>query len=287
MPGSKTFTSTKNLEFLESSLMEEYQKLQHQPRLKRAFSGVVEVIKIVASAILSAFFALKTDLSKLFSQTNLEYLIEDIVILGIKICCVFFLGYILVSFVLYLLSFLLDAILNSRRWKSRRENAKQIFYKITVNLIMLAVSFEHKCYAYHEQEKKFPCGPAKNAWLDLEIEYFLQAITYFQFAEQRLIDLIPEKMHLKCKERVNRQYIDYIGFGNIIAHIEIALQSMKRLREFFSNIVTGEEDFKTLRERINECEYTYPINKQGEFLDELITEYEKHLKLVNERKEEN
>lgn len=286
MPGSKTFTSTKNLEFLESTLMEEYQDLQKGSRVKSAFHGVVEVAKILASTIFSVVCTKNANLKQIFSQKEPELLVKDILALGVYICVIFFVGYLFFSLIAFVLSFLFDALFNSSRWKWNRKKAKNSFYSVTVNLIMLAISFEQKSYSYHIREKAISDKTEKEGWIDLEIEYFLQAITYFQFAADRLRDTIPEKMNLRCKEKINTEYLNYIGCDNIMSHIRIALKAMNRLQKFYLAIKESDKDYIDVRQRIDEyiCKDYNPILNQGDKIFELIADYENQLNLVICRK---
>jgi hypothetical protein len=285
MPGSKTFTSSKMLELLEYSLIEEYQKMQKRTSGSKTFSCFIEVAKVCFSTMLSSVFVLNANLSKIFSLEEPEGLIKAAAVLGIKICVVFLLGYILASLLLSKIIFLVNSIFNSRLTKKTKERSKQTFCHITANLIMLAVSFERKCYAYHKEEGSITNELERNAWMDLEIKYFIQAISYFELAGKRLQDAIPDQMKFCLKEKVNQKFEDYIGFDNLIIHITIALQSMDRLKNFYSNVEGPAVGLEKLYQRINKFEYEQPIKNQGQFLDELIDEYKYRLDLVISRKE--
>lgn len=286
MPGSKTFTSSTNLEFLEASLIERYKKLKKTSSIDHAVNGVIEVAKICLSAIICALYSLQKDIAGQFAILSSGELYKWLVSWAIIACGLFFFGYLLFSVIAYIISFFLDAVFNSRRRKCVQERAKSSFREITVNLMMLAVSFEHKCYAYHKQEARQEDIEEKNAWLDLEIQYFLKAISYFDCAAERLEDAVPPQMKSFSKERVNIAYMDAIGFDSILANISIAIQSMKRLQKISNGITGKNEEYSNLSNRISAASYTLFLDDQGSYLDEIIDIYEKKLNLTANRKKQ-
>ena len=276
MPGSKTFTSSTNLEFLEYSLLEEYQKQQKVSSMSRALNGVVEVAKICVSAIFSAFYSLREDFVKQIQCTKPDELWGLLASKVIVVCVLFFLCYLVASLLYSTAVFLLDALSNSRRSKRAQNRGKNTFRAITANLIMLAVSFEHKCYAYHKNEINITANSDEaDAWMDLEIQYFLKSIIYFKCASERLNDAVPPKMNILDKEKVNIRYMESIGLDLILANIAISLGSLNRLQHFANSlhIDNAQEDFARLAQHISTTFYPSFAKDQQDQITELISDY--------------
>ena len=285
MPGSKTFTSSTNLEFLEYSLLEDYQRQQKISSMNRALNGVVEVAKICVSAMFSAFYSLRKDFVEQIKCAKPDERLGLLASKVIVVCALFFLGYLAVSLLYSAAVFLFDALSNSRRSKRAQNRGKNTFRAITANLIMLAVSFEHKCYAYHKNEINLTANSDEaDAWMDLEIQYFLKSIIYFKCASERLNDAVPPKMNILDKEKVNIRYMESIGLDLILANIAISLGSLNRLQHFADSLHIGnaQEDFARLAEHISATFYPSFAEDQCNQIIELISNYtDKYNRVLN------
>ncbi len=203
MPGSKTFTSTTNLELLEASIADEIKEMNKTSVISAAKRGVVEVAKICSSVALSAYYTLNDGMLTRIKELSITGLTEELTKLIFTACAVFFVGYSIISFILLCIRFFLNALFNSRMLKQRKIRAKHTFYHISVNTIMLAISFENKSSAYHNR-KMLKTSPEFAVTTDLEIQYFLKSIYYFDNALEYLNDAIPIKMHWGHKECVRQ-----------------------------------------------------------------------------------
>lgn len=302
MPGSKTFTSTKNYELLEGELIEEVRALNTHSYSKRVWGSIIEVAKICFSSAMCAVFTINSKYISLLSEASPSETITIICDLVIRLCGIFLSVFFLASVIIKFFSFMFDTLFNSRIFLHRQIRAKQTFQRITVNLLMLAVSFENKCLFYHQKasnnvnDDSSKSGEAKGnppeeqndehkkAIMDLEIEYFFQSVFYYERAKEKLNEAIPPQMRHKFKERVNTRFMDYIGFDNIEVNLAIGVASLTRLKNYYDSL-RKDTSANGIYKRSEEYGYSESIQNCEILIKSLIRQYQNLLNLTKQRRQ--
>lgn len=284
MPGSKTYTSNKINELLESEFLGDFLELEkHNAKtVSNAFFG--EVLKISLSLLIAAvvkLFDAKAALSSapVTAATSLSAAPTDEVYTIIYLCAVFMLSYFLIHCIIIGGKWLFDSVFNKRILASQKAKAYITFHKKVENYIYLGISFENKYNSYISRRNFLK----KEIFCDLAANYLSQSAHYFELAKDELYKLIPEKVEKRNKsfDQKNAQYLYFIGFPSIIIALVSAQRSLNRLLNTEDAIIAAANGIKVLAKQSHiQCSYVASLHSMLSDIRSYVSFYQNLLERV-------
>lgn len=222
MPGSKTYTSNKVNELLEHDFLAGINDMEKHRLKGVSFSIFKEVLKLCLSLFFTTLMSMLTLSTKEENQSDLIFSLEVI-----SIFTAVFIGfYILTHIIFFIGKWVFAALFNKRIFPAEKKKAYLIFHKKIVNHIYLGISFENKYNLYISNAT----NKIDDLNLDLASNYLSQSVHYFKIALTDIQDLIPPYIKGKdFREKMNAEFLDYIGFPLINVSLASAQRSLNRL----------------------------------------------------------
>ena len=222
MPGSKTYTSNKVNELLESEFLTSINGLE-KSRIKNISKIFFEeTLKVILSLLVTTIIGAYSNITN--KETgDLEYNLK-IIAIGLAI----FLGaYLLLNGLHLIAKWLFHAVFNKRILRSEKKKAFWTFHKRIINHIYLGISFENKYNEYlrHSSENENDLN------FDLAMNYLSQAVHYFEIAENELDDLIPDTVSSNKRPIKDANFLAHVGYPLLNVSLVSAQRSLNRLFE--------------------------------------------------------
>ncbi len=220
MPGSKTYTSNKVNELLESEFLTSINGMEKGRIKSLSKLFFEETIKVILSLLVTTIIGVFSNIAD-EEAGNLEYNLK-IIAIGLAI----FLGaYLLLNGLHWVVRWLFHAVFNKRILRSEKKKAFWKFHKQIINHIYLGISFENKYNEYlrHSSENENDLN------FDLAMNYLSQAVHYFEIAENELDDLIPDTVSSNKKPIKDANFLAHVGYPLLNVSLVSAQRSLNRL----------------------------------------------------------
>lgn len=271
MPGSKTYTSTKSNELFEAEIELYLKKQNSSSAVEKCINVIIEVAKIILSAIIPIY--IDQGFAKLFSASNTvsqnqtsipnpnsvltpQFVAE----LFVPLIFYFSIGYAVLTILFSILKYLVQCFLSGRFWPKSKEAAKVYYHKVTLNQILLAMSFENKLRFYTQElvrqlseakpeevvektigdeTKKHSVTQECETYVDMICSYFSEALYNIDNAIIGLKEAIPPSIGNKVKRAVNLDYCQFIG----IEYLKTGTNALKNILSRLTKSHNDLEDF--------------------------------------------
>lgn len=270
MPGSKTYTSYKANELLESEFLDTLQSLKRNRFWDISNIIVSEILKISLSILISAIVNYMITPPEIIHNILPKELSTIAVFIFL-----FIIIYLLMYFVLVMIRLILDTLFNKRRRQTIKNAAYETFHKRILNHIYLAISFENKYIVYLSKQH----NSIDDLNFDLAINYLSQAVHYFKLSKISLNKLIPPLVkNTGYRERKNAEFLGHIGYSILSISLVSGQRSLNRLYNTKSKILNSVSNISsTSNNSTIRLNYTTSINMLFSEINDCISQFNQHL----------
>lgn len=268
MPGSKTYTANKVNELYEIEVHDTLHAMEHKHGL--VSNAFWEVLKISLSVLLTAIVSVSSTSG--VDGTGIDMLIYYTIS--------FIILYVVLTALFKLLRLLIEILFSARIFPSVKKEYYNLFHKRTLNYIYLGISFENKYSSYLEKcaKEDYVNNPCSDT--DLIINYLSQSVYYFFLAQEEFDKVIPKRTQSERKEKLNKKFLEYIGFPYLTISLASAKNALERLVNHIS-CLTSVISKSAYPDDIKNS-YTVSISKLGKKCNiDLIPAFSKHLFRIN------